>query len=253
MSFSVQGVLHGIGNRLNGWLPANGRIGNFLMAEGSDSFKRAAKEAASGNPGFWTRMVNKLPKFIQPIGHKAIALERSFNKLPGISKIKSGFLRSWYFFDAAIGAFVAAKDTVVGFTKTKGGMFDKLIGGLKSGFKSALKTVGTLAATVGTAITLPGLLGIASISSPAGIVVGLLGGMVVGGITRKAFNTFLPIHSHTEKSKKEDIYDLDKNYPLDMNTNNPIIHHMDYRFKNRKQFNEYLDDNSPNPFLRGLF
>lgn len=187
------GILKRLGKTLEG-LPLfnnNGFLGKYIFTAGqpADSFARSTIQylktsAGKKTPnGLWQRVLSFIPKRLQPVLGSSLA---AFNQLPGVRKL-SHFMKFSLVFDAAGGLFSGVKDTISGFRKTQGDLLDKCLGGISAGAKSLVKSVGTFAASVATAVALPAVFGISPLGV-VGIATGFIGSMFASSWAKKTLD-----------------------------------------------------------------
>jgi hypothetical protein len=129
------------------------------------------------------RLVHPLPAgFRQRLGNTLSLL----NRIPVSNWVKFDLL-----FGAIGGICGGMKDTIQGFCSTTESLWDKTVGGMQAGFKSALKSTADFGVIAASASLLPRLLCLTPLGT-AGIVVGLIGSTIASSVTRKLTDWFMP-------------------------------------------------------------
>jgi hypothetical protein len=168
-----------------------------------------------GLEGFVQRGLGILPQGIQSRLGGAL---NTFNNLPGVKNL-SGFVKFSLLFEAISSTVGGIKDAAEGFSKTQGGILSKLWGGVQSGFKSVVKSIGTFAASTAAAVGVPLLLGISPLGA-AGIIAGTIGSLVVSSFARKGLDKVIDTHSHTSQPSEQEVAAQNGN-PLLLATQTP--------------------------------
>lgn len=214
-------------------------LGKVLGVGGTDAVRDTAefllKQPAKGKAtsGIFQKALNLLPSKAQVgLGH----LLNKFNHLPGMSKIPC-FTRVNLLFQMIPESIGVVRDSIAGFRNSEGGLFSKVISGIKSGIKSMVKSTGALAAAMAGALIVPAMFGL---TGPLGIILGAVSSAFTSSFAHKRLGKILHLPNRADSKSKEE--------PAPVQSGAEIARQIEKSWENR-DFNSYLKDS--NPWLLG--